>query len=677
MQLFYWILAILLSGAAGYWVYRADVKRAVPYPWLTSLLRGLVVLLTLILLLIPSVSITKNETEKPTIVLLQDESQSIIPALGKDAAAYHTNTDALAEKLSEKYTVVRKGFGGTMQSDSLFSYRQQATDISAALADVQEYYGTQNLGAVVLATDGRFNRGSNPVYQLLSLSSPLYVAGIGDSSAYKDLRITQVYANKTASLNSRFEIRVDIVASLCNGYRNSAQLSENGTRIDDVPVSITNNRFDRSVSFSLKADKPGMHHYSITLPTADGEINTANNRRDVFVEVIDEKKKILIAAAAPHPDINGIKEALEGMENYELTIRTIDDLPESFRDYDIIILHQLPSIYGRVRQLDGIQKPIWFILGAQSNGNMANSQGAPAVLNINTNSQHNALPAYNPSFNLFTLPQNLQAVMDKMPPLSVPNGEIRAYANTISLFTQKGDAGKTPLWMLKQSTLPAAITTGEGLWRWRLYEYKNFGNHEVIDECIRQTISFLSVNNNEKPFRVVMPKYVWSDQESITLNAYLLNANNEQVNTADVALNITDSAGRRQAYSFERSGNAYRMNIGIWAGGTYNYTATTRFNGKAHTATGSFVIESLPLEMLESGADYNMMYSLAKKHNGSFVPVANITSLYDSIAQNVNIKPIIQTNIETVPLVDWKWFFFLILLFAVAEWLLRKYWLAQ
>jgi hypothetical protein len=54
-----------------------------------------------------------------------------------------------------------------------------------------------------------------------------------------------------------------------------------------------------------------------------------------------------------------------------------------------------------------------------------------------------------------------------------------------------------------------------------------------------------------------------------------------------------------------------------------------------------------------------------------------MANVYDSITANENIKPVIETNIETVPLIDRKWFFFLVLLFAVAEWLLRKYWLAQ
>jgi hypothetical protein len=264
-----------------------------------------------------------------------------------------------------------------------------------------------------------------------------------------------------------------------------------------------------------------------------------------------------------------------------------------------------------------------------------------------------------------------------MPPLQVSVSNIPMIPGANVLFTQRAAATNAPLWVLEQSSAPVAILAGEGLWRWRLHEFKNFGDHQVIDECIRQTVSFLSANNKEKPFTVGLPKYVWSDQESISMNAYLLNANNEQVNTPDVKLTISDSAGRKQDFSFERSGTAYALNIGIWAGGTYNYIAHTTYNDKPYTASGSFAVESIPLELMEPGADYPLLYSLARKYNGAFVPATNVGVLYDSIIRNERVKPLIQTNTETVPLVDRKWYFFIILLLAVAEWLLRKYWLAQ
>jgi hypothetical protein len=287
-----------------------------------------------------------------------------------------------------------------------------------------------------------------------------------------------------------------------------------------------------------------------------------------------------------------------------------------------------------------------------------------------------AYPSFNVGFNSFTTPQNLQAVIDKMPPLSIPSGNIIATPDADVLFKQR-DGESNVLWALQHGAISTAITSGEGLWRWRLYEYKNFNTHNTIDECIRQTVAFLSANSNEKPFYVSLPKYVWSDQEAITLNAYLLNATNQQVNTVDVQLTITDTAGKKQNFSFERSGNSYKLNTGIWPGGVYTYTASTNYNGTTHTVKGSFVVEHMPLEQMESGADFDILYSLSKKYNGSFIPASLITSLEDSVTKNINIKPVIQSNVQSVPLIDWKWYFLLILVFATIEWLLRKYWLAQ
>ncbi len=677
MQWIFWLIAVILSAAAGYWVYRADKRRQVPYPWLTSLLRTLVVFFTLLLLLVPVITITKNVTEKPIVLLLQDNSRSIANALGNDSAAYRKNINDLTTRLSTQYKVVQWGFGNTVQADSPFLYRQAATDISAALARAQEYYGLQNLGAVILATDGRYNQGANPLYQDLSLHSAMYTVGIGDSTAQKDIRISAVYGNKTATLNSTFEIRADVIADLCKGYNNSVSIKEGEETISSVPLAVNADRYDRAVSFSVKAAKAGLHHYTISIPETDGEKNVANNRKDIFVDVVDEKKNILIVSASPHPDVNAIKEALSGLETYRVSVVSADNFPTSLSSYNVIILHGLPSVRSKVAaNLIAARKPIWLILTGQSDMSAVNSLSGLTHITVTPSPAHDVLPVYNTAFSSFLLPQQILSVTDKLPPLSVSTNDVTVAPGAGILFTQKSGSPK-PLWILEQGSVPSAMLAGEGLWRWRLYEFRNFADHSVVDESIRQTVAFLSANNNEKPFSVALPKYVWSDQESVSLNAYLLNANNEQVNTPEVQLTISDSAGRKQNFSFERSGSAYGLNIGIWAGGTYTYTAHTTYNDKQYAASGSFVVESMPLELMQSGADYPLLYSLAKKYNGGFVPSKNVASLYDSISHNERVKPLIQTDTETVPLVDRKWYFFIILLLAVGEWLLRKYWLAQ
>ena len=670
MQATLWILAILTTIAAGYFTYRSDVNRAVPKPWLTALLRSLVIALVWLLLLAPSIHINKEETQQPVVVFLQDESASVPASLKGDTAAYHKQADELLGKLKSKFRVVTWGFGGNIVRDSLFHYKQPVTDISAALAGAQEYYGQQNLGAVIMATDGRFNQGIHPLFQNLALRAPLYTVAIGDTAVVKDLRIARTYSNRTAALNSQFEIRTDIVAAACNGYSGAAQLLEGNNQIQSTAISINSDRFDKSISFTVKAATTGLHHYVLVLPTAQGEINTANNRHDVFVEVVEEKKNILILSAAPHPDIAALREALTGLETYNVTVRTTDNMP-ALNDYQVVILHGLPG--SNFNLPAGFNKPAWYIISGNSNAAVPTSA---ASLQINPGALHDVYAAVNPAFPAFNIPAHANAVLDKLPPLNTPIGNVQPGANSQSLFYQKG-GNNLPLWLVQSGAVPQAVLLGEGLWRWRLYEYRYFHNHEVVDEYIRQTVSLLAANVHENPFRAELPKYEWSDGENVTLNAYLLNASNEQINTPDAVLTLKDSAGRAQNFTFERNGNAYRLNMGIQPGGTYTYAAKTTYNGKAYTAGGSFVVSGTPLELTETGADYPLLYSLAKKYNGNVLPARNMAQLYDSLLKNENIRPVIHTTEESLPLVDWKWYFFLILLFVSGEWLLRKYWLAQ
>ena len=680
MQWIYWLLAVLLSLGAGYWVYRADRKRAVPYPWLTAALRMLAFLLLFLLLLLPPITLTKNETQQPVIVLLQDNSASVAYALQGDTAAYRQDMQALLDKLRRSYRIVPLSFGADVHAgDSLFTYTQPATDIAAALARAADVYGRQNIGAVILASDGRYNRGVNPMLQQLPVQAPLYAVALGDSAVRQDLAVRRVYANKTVGLNSRFEIRADIVALLSAGYRNSIRLVEDGAAMAEEEIAVVSDRYDRSVSFSVKAARPGLHHYIVRLPPAAGEQNTENNRRDVFVEVVDEQQRVLIVAAAPHPDVHALREALDAAGIYRLTVRTSGELPAALDSFSVIILHNLPVRREQAAALRASGRPFW-LTGSMQPGpavlrqlqDAAGWQPLPAA-------PQTMLPAYNPSFMAFTVPAGIRAVADKLPPLYAPAGMVQPLPGAEVLLTQRaaGATSSAPLWWLRPGSRPIAVLAGEGLWRWRLQEYRHFNGHDVVDECIRQTVHLLAAAAQEQPFRATPDKYIWSDQEAVSFSARLLNANNEAVNTPEATLAIKDSAGREQSWHFERAGNAYRLNTGVRQGGHYTYTATAAYNGRTYVAKGGFAVESVPLERMETGADYALLYSLSRKYAGGFVPYRQVHTLYDSITANTRIAPVIRTTTSTMPLVERKWYFFLFLLCAAAEWLLRKYWLAQ
>lgn len=664
------ILALLGAVGAGWAVYRADKAKAAPRPWITATLRGLTVFLTALLLIAPSITRIKNETQKPVVVFLQDDSRSIPEALEGDTTAFRKSSEAFLQSLEGRARIVRWSFGGSVRTDSPFRYREEATAIASVLQRVQDFYGQQALAAVVLATDGRYNEGLNPLYQSLSLQAPLYTVPLGDSTPPTDLRIAGVYHNRTVARGQPFEIRADVVATGCAGFSGSATLQEvGGGIIGNASFDIPTDRYDRGIAFTAPTDRAGLHQYVLTLPRAEGEKNIANNRRDIFVEVVDEKRTVLLAAAAPHPDVAALREALQGLESYTVSVRTDGGLPTSFMPYSVVILHGFPA--GSA--LPGPRKPTWYIVGNTTAPAAFNTAQSAVNLAGNPATPRDAQPVLAPNFSIFTPPAGLAGVMDRMPPLAVPSGTWQPSPAAVPLVSTR-DGGDV-LWALLPGRPPTAVTMGAGLWRWRLYEYKAFGQHRAVDETIRQTVAFLAAGGSDQAFRVDQSKTVWSDREAVTFSGYLLNAAGEAVNEPQAQLSITDSAGRRRDFMMERVGGAYRLSAGVWGAGTYRYAARLTYGGRTLSASGQFAVQSQPLELMETGADYPLLAALAKKYRGALTEHNALGALTDSLKKGDALKPRIQSREETVPLVDWKWYFFLLLLVAGSEWVVRKWWL--
>jgi hypothetical protein len=674
MLFLYFFIALIVSAAAAVLVYRADKKRGVPIPLVTALLRAMVIFLTLILIISPKIKKRNVEEQKPIVLLLQDNSSSIKKALGNDAVNYQKKLLELQNKIAESYRLVSYNLYGPYPKDSVQGYTAGSTNLTKAISEATELYSQQNLSAIILASDGWYNEGNNPLYAEIPLNGALYSIAIGDTAIPQDIRIAKLYANKSTSLNSQWEVRADIVATRCNGVQQNVVLcNAEGNIVATAPISINSNQFDASVVFSVKASKVGLQQFSVSTQKIGTEVNIANNTANIFVDVIEEKKKILLLAAAAHPDIKAISYALKGLDQYELTIKMANESPNNLQEYAAIILHQIPCNSNTISAANFKNKNLWLITGLQNNYFEVNQlqKAVSFGLGIATRSVE---PVFNTSFSSFSLPNNIAAISDILPPLSVSASDFNANANSQVLFNDKN--GKA-LWAMLSGQHNSAVLCGEGLWRWRLYEYKNTKQHLVVDECIRQTLNFLTANNNAKPFRTELAKYIWNNPEHVSINAFLYNANNEQINKPEANLVVKDSNGRSMNFSFERNGNAYRLDLGALAPGTYNYVATTIYEGKNLSDQGKFMVSTSTLEDQENGCNYPLMYALAAKNKGACFNTQNMLSVYDSIARNQGIKPLLNEQIEQTDLIDWKWLFAIILFMVTAEWLVRKYWMAM
>jgi len=675
------LFCVLVGVAFSYVLYN---KKSDQYEkrWvylLVAFLRAFSVSVLAFLLLSPIFRNIQNKEEKPTIAFLIDNSASQKHAFKTiDSIAYKKNITSLIQQLSQDYEVKAYHFGDYLDDTLRFDYTQRSTDISGSLENLIQSFDNENLSSIVIASDGIYNTGNNPAQKNTAFEGSIYTIGIGDSTTQKDAAISRVFANKTVYLNDKFSIRSDVSVYAGQGKPLQVTIFDHSLNRTVASKNISPNsmRYAASIETVIDANRAGLHRYSVRISTLDGERNITNNVQDVFVEVLDSKEKILLLANAPHPDIAAIREALSINKNYQLTVATIDQLNVRPADYNLIILHNLPSVRYNVSTLideankNGIS--ICFVVGEQTAIPLLNKYQNALQIVARGQSGNNALPVINNDFSYFKvdIPKTLN-----FPPLQTPFGNFNAGPNTQTLFFQGVGSVRTnyPLWILQTGArAKTAVIAGEGFWRWKFYDFKQHKNFKITEELMTKTAQFLSVKNDKRKFRLSTAKGLYSESEVINFDAELYNEGYEFVNTPDVQLELKDSAGKKLNYVMNKEGNSYTLNIGNLSKGRYEYKAITQLNGKTYFAFGKLEVVAQNIEDINTTADFGMLKQLAENHNGVFVPAKRLNELYNKIKNDKKVKTILRRELTTFPLIDKKWLFFFLFAALASEWFLRK-----
>ena len=162
------------------------------------------------------------------VVLAQDGSESIVAELGEEAKTNYINAIQQLEKdLSTEYDFKAYTFGSELRESLDFEFTDKSTNISEVLSTTYDLYSNQNLGAVIIATDGIYNEGSNPVYSGAKISAPIYTIALGDTTARRDLTVKRVFNNRITYLGDKFSIQVDLLADNAAGTNSRLNIYKN------------------------------------------------------------------------------------------------------------------------------------------------------------------------------------------------------------------------------------------------------------------------------------------------------------------------------------------------------------------------------------------------------------------------------------------------------------------
>lgn len=642
-----------------------------------GVLRFLSVTILALLLLEPLFETTKSTSKKPVIAIIQDNSVSIV--FNKDSLfiknEYLNSLNKLKLELSDKYEVASYGFDNkTYLTDSL-RFSGKETNISDAINQINSRYYNRNLGAIILATDGIYNQGNNPFYESKKLKNiPIYSIALGDTTPQKDILIGNILNNRLAYKGNDFPAEIEVKASGFKGKKSLLKILKNNVVLAQREITFNNNENSSVVSFNIEAKSIGLQKYTATIEPLNGEHTLKNNSKSFYVDVLESKQKILLLANAPHPDIAQIKRAIESNKNYEVTSKIITDFNNKTEAYSLIILHNLPSKNHSITSINNTNTPLLFILGGQTNYQGFNSLKTGLTI-PNVNSFSEAQGVINKNFTLFKFSENLKNKISKFPPLSVPFSRDYKLSNSSEVLAyQKIGFTQTQYPLVafdKQTNKKRGFIVGEGIWKWKFFDYLENQNNSAFNELITQTVQYLAAKEDKSFFRVYSEN-IFKENETIFIEAEVYNKSYELDNSSDVSITIKNETGSEFPFNFSKTSNRYELKAGILPAGNYSYVAKTIVNGKEYVKTGEFTITELKAEQTNSIANHQLLFNLSDVTNGKMYFPNQLNELEKDIKSRGDIVNIIYNKKEVNDLINLKWVFFILLLLLSLEWFSRK-----
>lgn len=674
------LLCLLVGSAYAYFLYKPEPSWGKRLNTFLAILRGTLVSILCFLLLAPLVRTIQTSTDKAKVVIAIDNSQSTAQE-GTKALAYLSEARQKLE--SEGYEVSLATLDAETPLENLDSVKfiQKTTDLSSLLSGIRSNYENQHLTDVILLSDGIVNQGLSPAYG--NYPFKVHTVAVGDTVPKRDVQVRNVTANRVAYMGNDFPIQVDVTANGMSGRSTTLSLKQGGRVIATQSVVINRNDFFQSFTFTTSSNQKGVQHYTVEVGGISGEFSTTNNRREVYIDIIDGREKILLLALAPHPDIKALRSIIDQNQNYELDVRVLtvanglNDITE--KTYDLVILHQLPDVLGLgndyVRRLLTKNTPLFFVLGNQSAVGSGNSLNRTIQVAANPGQFDKVTGLYNTSFQLLNLDNQKLEILERLPPLSVPFGDYRLTPGSeVVLYQRVGSVATTkPLLALNTTgERKVAVLAGEGLWQWRQEEFALTEKQEVVDELFQKVIQLLSVKEDKRKFRVYPVSAEFDAGESVVFQTEIYNDIYEKIYGQEVRLDITDENGKVQNYTYVHSAESPRFEISGLSEGVYRYRAAATLRNGLEQVSGQFVVRNTDLEAQNTTADFGMLRELAGRSGGQFIQPTTLESLVSNMTGNRPPDRLDSTE-QMAELIHLKWLFFLLLTLAALEWGLRKY----
>ena len=630
--------------------------------FLLSLSRFLLISFLAFLLLDPILKSSKEIKEKPVVVILQDVSSSISKNIKNELEDFSNKLNDL--------DIYKYSFSDKIYDDFSEKNNGLYTNISKVINEINNRFSNRNLSSIILASDGLYNDGINPLYSN-DLNTPIHSICLGDTIVKKDNVISDVKHNDIVFLGNSFVSEIFVESVKYKGEKVKLMVENNGESLFEKNITFNSNKEFLKIPVELKALQVGVQAFKVVLTPLKNENNIRNNTFMFYVDVINSKYKILFIHDHSHPDIASVVSVIENNKDYDLDIVKSNNLKTNFSDYNLVILHSISK--ENIQIINDISdKNIPLLIFPKQELNLY-SKLIPNI-NFNRRSFNNEVfPKINDNFLSFKISKGVEEMINLSPPILTSFGFYNSspLINTIAYQKYANTTTESPLCFFDNyNSNKVGVFLGEGYWRWKINDFKLNDSFENFNELINKVLQYLIIKEDKSKFRLYYDKES-NENENIVFEAEVYDDNYNLNNNNDISLLLVNSNNEEYRYVFNKKKEKYYIDLGNLNSDSYKIFA--KVEKRNYEKKGILNIKPINVEFLNKIANHQILNDLSKISGGESYSLSNLNLLINNL--NEDKDNFVSTRFEDklIQLIDYELILLILLLLISFEWFVRKY----
>ena len=619
-------------------------------------------------LLKPEYVTVENPKTAGTVLFLHDTSASMQTEDESDSTGYHSRQTQLEPWLDkDKWTDVPSTTTIAYEPFDSSEFSEKGTNIQEGLMRAVERY--PDLQAIVLASDGDWNIGGNPIEAakvLRQRAIPVHSVSVGSEQRLPDLAIHSFELPTFAVVGKPLRVPFSVSSSLAQDTDTTIQLIlPDGTKLNQtlrVPaMSIAKGTFE------WRPDKVGEESIAIQIQHDPRDRIASNDSKRVAISLRNESLKVLMIESFPRWEYRYTRNALERDPGVEVhcyllhpDIKELGDgrgylqsFPndEALFDYDVVFLGDIgmgadeltPSQCQQLLRLVQTQASgLVFMPGMRGRQSSLLKSPLEELFPVDMDvARPRGIGASKPGQFQLT-EQGHQSLLTRFESNEQENEQVwrglpgfywyaaveRARAGSQVLATHERDAnrfGRIPLIVTKTFGNGKVLFMGsDGAWRWRKgvedkYHYRFWGQVVRWMAYQRSMAAGESMRLFHSPDRP-------NQGDVVTLQANIMGSNGEPLQDGTVTTTVVDPNGKTEIVSLMRDDpqawGLFRGEFRPKSGGEFKLTTHCKQTGKSLDST--LFIQSTEREQIGKPARPDVLRDIANATRGKFAPIHEI-----------------------------------------------------